>query len=226
MSIQAQIDRIKSDVDSESALIQQIAGALVGKAAGGGSAGILPAGYACVPCVKFTGEQVVDTGVICNQDTKIRILFTRDNSDAQYLYGVVNSSNTASVTAYLSSSGSWRFGNKYASKNIAVSSEMVQCAIVDKTGVDLANSTGGISGVTDFETIGTLLIGACRLASGAVGAAQFVGKILSFEIWQGDALALQLVPAVNASGAYGLFDTVAGEFHESITDVPLEGGTL
>ena len=187
----------------------------------------LPNGYARADYIRFSGAQIVDTGIVCTQNTKIRMLFTRDSDDSMYMYGVVNSGNTASVTAYMTSSGgSWRFGNKYSAKDIVANEELVQTAIVTKTGFIRADDTASISGVNDFETIGTLTIGAVRNADGTVAAAQFIGKILFFEMWDGSNKVLQLVPVTDGKGTYRFWDTVGQKFHDSITDTPLEGGSL
>lgn len=201
---------------------------IVVTATGGGAAGDpgIPAGYVRANYIRFNDAQIVDTGKLINQDSRIRIVFTRDSSATMYMYGVVNDGNTASVTAYLASGGSWRFGNKSQAKTIAVDENLVQCAVVDKTGAEMPNHAHTWSGVNAFETIGTLTIGAVRNANGTVAAAQFVGKILLFEVWQGDALTLQLIPVKGAAGDFRFFDTVGKEFHDSITEVPLDGGNF
>ena len=218
---------LDEELTEQDALIEQIKAALQGKAAGGGGDSGLPAGYARADYIRFTGEQIVDTGIVCTQNTKIRMLFTRDSDDSMYMYGVVNSGNTASVTAYMTSSGgSWRFGNKYSAKDIVANEELVQTAIVTKTGFIRADDTASISGVNDFETIGSLTIGAVRNADGTVATAQFIGKILSFEMWDGSTKVLKLVPVVSTDGVYRFYDEVSGTFFDSITDTPLEGGNL
>lgn len=197
-------------------------------ATGGGEGGDpgLPAGYRRVDYIRFSDAQIVDTGQILNQDSKIRVMFTREDSAAMYMFGVVNDGNTASVTAYLASGGSWRFGNKSQAKTITTNENLVQCAVIDKTGTNLPANAHTWTGVNDFQTIGTLTIGAVRNASGSIAAAQFVGKILLFEIWQAGELALQLKPVVSEDGTYRFYDTVSGTFHDSVTSVPLDGGNL
>lgn len=215
---------LNSEISSQNTLIANIKEALKGKAASGGGS---PAEYTRVDCVKFTGDQIVDTGIICTQDSKIRILYTKDSSDAMYMYGVVNSDNTASVTAYMTSGGgSWRFGNKYSAKAITSNEELVHTAIVTKNSIIRGEHIASLSSVNEFETIGTLLIGAVRNADGSVANAQFIGKVLCFEIWQGEEQVLKLVPVVNKDGVYGFYDEISETFFESITDTPLGGGNF
>lgn len=211
---------LAAEMTEQHSLITQIRQTLEEKAAGGGVPEYTRVGY-----IRFTGEQIADTGIVCTQDTKIRIVYTRDSDDAMYLYGVVNSGNTASVTAYLSGNGgTWRFGNKSAAATIATDEELVQCAIVSKAGFIRPHLAQNLSGVNAFETIGSLILGAVRNADGTLASPQFVGKVLLMEMWQGTELVLQLVPHVTADGVYGFLDSVSGEFQPSMTEVPFEGG--
>lgn len=192
------------------------------EATGGGSD--LPAGYWQADYIKFTGNQVVDTGISCNKNTKIQTYFTRASSTQEYLYGVASSDNTASVTAYLG--GSWRFGNKSATKTVGTVNEKVgYAAYVDASTISVSNNVVAISGVNDFETVGSLLIGSCRSASGAVGAAQFDGTISFFAMWEGDEQVLKLVPVTDGT-AFRFYDMISKAFFDSITDTPLSGGYL
>lgn len=225
----SQAEDLDAELDAQESKLAELLSILDGKAAGGGDSNPdpeLPAGYRRVNYIRFTGEQEVDTAIVPNQDTTIKIWFTRESSDAQYLYGVVSDGNTASVTAYLSSGGSWRFGAKSTSRNVGVDADIIHTAIVSKAGIKHESGTNAFSGVTDFTAVGTLIVGGVRNASGTVAAAQFVGKILAFEMWQGDDMALKWIPAVDADGVYHFWDTVEQTFAEELTDIPLEGGNL
>ena len=191
---------------------------------GGGGGGDLPNGYRRVDYIQFSGEQTVDTGIICNQNTKIQLAFTRERSTQHYMFGVASSDNTASVTAYMG--GSWRFGNKTATKTPTTNENMIYSGVVDKANVTITGSASAISSVNDFETVGSLLLGACRNSSGTLGASQFIGKIFFFSMWQGDEQVLKLVPVVSEDGTYRFFDIVTKDFFDSITDTPLDGGNL
>ena len=197
---------------------------IVVTATGGGADGVLPPGYKRVDYIHFTEEQIVDTGVICNRNTKLRVLFTREKSSQHYLFGVASSDNTASVTAYLG--GSWRFGNKSSTKTPTTNADMVYSGVVDSSKITTTGSAATISGVNEFETVGSLLLGSCRGSAGSIGSAQFKGKIFLFAMWQGDEQVLKLVPVVSTDGAYRFYDEVSGDFFDSITDTPLEGGNF
>ena len=188
---------------------------------GGGGGGDLPAGYSRVDYIQFDGTQTVDTGIICNQNTKIQLVFTRERSTQHYLYGVASSDNTASVTAYMG--GSWRFGNKSASKVPTTNANMIYSGLVDKSTVTITGGASAISGVNDFETVGSLLLGACRNSNGTVGESQFIGKIFFFAISQGEEQVQKLVPVTDGT-VFRFYDMVSGAFFDSITDTPLSGG--
>lgn len=191
--------------------------------AGSGGGSDLPAGYRRVDYIQFNDTQTVDTGIVCNQNTKIQLAFTRERSSQHYMYGVASSNNTASVTAYLG--GSWRFGNKSASKNPITNANMIYSGVVDKTNVTITDSASAISGVNEFETVGSLLLGACRSSDGTVGEAQFIGKIFFFTMWEGDEQVLKLVPVTDGT-IFRFYDIVSEAFFDSITDTPLGGGNL
>lgn len=176
--------------------------------------------YTRVSYIQFTGEQTIDTGIICNQDTKLKVVFTREKSAQHYLFGVASSDNNASVTAYLG--GSWRFGNKSVTKTLTTNEDMVYSGVLDNSQMTITGSKSTISGVNDFETIGSLLIGTSRSASGNVSSPQFLGKIYSFEMWEGETQVLKLIPAIK-DDIYGFWDDVSKTFLTSITDTQLQG---
>lgn len=196
------------------------------KGSTGGSGGDerLPDGYTRVDYIQFTGEQFVNTGIICNQDTKLRTIFTREKSAQNYMFGVTSADSTASVTAYLG--GNWRFGNKAQSKSPTAREDIVYCGILSNSEITMTGSVSNISDVDDFETPGTLVLGSCRSSGGNIQSPTFVGKTLLFEIWQGEEQVLKYIPAFDAEGVFGFYEAVKGEFHTSLTDVPFTGGYL
>lgn len=161
--------------------------------------------------LQFNKDMVFDTGVVCTDETKIDTKFTRENSAAAYFYGVRNSGNTASVTAYLTNSGAWRFGNTYKNQTLALNTEHTM--VVDKSGI-LANGSkiNYVATVKSFTTNATLIIGSSRSTSGALASAQFIGKVFYFRMYSGDTLLLDWVPAQRSDGAYGFWDNVTNQF--------------
>lgn len=184
---------------------------------------LLPQGYWRCEYILFSGDQIVDTGQICNQSTKIRVDFTRERTTQHYLYGVASSDNKASVTAYLG--GSWRFGSKSATKTITTRADMAYSAIVSGSEITITGNAASLSAVEEFETIGSLLIGSCRSATGEVGDPQFAGKIMAFQMENDGLPVLNLVPVTDGT-VFRFWDTVGKKFHDSITDTPLLGLSL
>lgn len=196
--------------------------ALKGKAAGGGGE---TSEYTMVDYIQFSGTQWVDTGIIGNQDTQICTAFTWENSTQRHLFGCASSDNTKSITSYMN--GSWRFGNKTATKSPGNKNPKIPYGVlVNKTTIGISNSVTTISGVNDFETVGTLLIGGARDSDGTQPSVGITGKIFYFYVWQGEEQVLKLLPAVNKDGEYGFLDDISGTFLTSITSTALGGGNL
>lgn len=193
---------------------------------GGGGSGEsgLPAGYRRCDYIQFSGTQLVDTGVIGTQDTQIWASFTWESSTQRHLYGCASSDNTKSITSYMN--GSWRFGNKYASKSIGTKNPMLPYSVlVNKTTIDITNSVTTISGVNDFETVGTLLLGGARDSDGTLPGVGINGKVYRFCLWQSEQLVLNLIPVTDGT-VYRFWDVVNRQFYDSVTSTPLGGGTL
>lgn len=213
---------------TESLTLDEMPRAIARISGDGGSVTFPHNGYSMVNYIEFTGEQYVDTGLYCTQDTRIFVMFTRADSEAiTYLFGTVNDANTASVTAYLSSSGNWRFGNKYINrKNLAADNKAIHVALIDKNGIMSSEGLGSFGGVTNFTTLYPLLLGSCNMGDGTVSPLNLKGRVLTFEIWEKGKLVLKYIPVKNSEGIYGFWDTVSKTFRTSATDVALAGGML
>ena len=185
----------------------------------------IPEGYAKVDYLQFSGVQYIDTGLYADINTKIRVLFTRESSSAEYLYGCASSGNTASFTAYLSSGGGWRFGSKSTSRSLSVATNIIHTAVVQKTGVISAGGTNAFSSVTDFTTPHAVTLGGATQTGGGRDA-QFTGKLLLWEWWQDSELVQKIVPVVSADGVYKPWDMVTQSFPEFDAPTPFGGGIL
>lgn len=190
------------------------------------SSGGLPAGWTLANYVRFTGAQHIDTGIVPTQNTRIEVVFTKEGTAAMYLYGVRNSANTTSVTAYLNvraTNGAWRFGKTYRNFIMAVGTKYR--AVVDKTAVVMNGTKYAYSDVGTFTANGTLTIGSSRSTAGALGSPQFVGTVEEFRMYSGSELLVELLPVYNATtGVYAFYDAVSGELKPSMTETPFEGG--
>ena len=221
-----ELQATNAEVGAQSDLIAQIAQALEGKAAGGGSGDPdIPAGYKRADYIQFSGSQLVDTGIVGTQETQISVSFTWENSTQRQLFGCASSDNKASITSYMN--GSWRFGDKSTSKSISTKNGMLPySALVNKTTIAINSSVTTISGVNDFQTVGTLLLGGARDADGTLPGVMITGKVFSFMIWIGGEQVRKLVPLVSTDGVYRFFDLVTKTFFDSITNTPLGGGNF
>ena len=188
------------------------------------SSGGLPVGWTLANYIRFTGAQHIDTGIVPTQKTRIEVIFTREASNGVYMYGVRNRENTASVTAYLSSSGAWRFGNTYRNFTLTVGKEYSMA--VDSDGVDQnGNHYNYGATVKSFTANGTLTLGSIRTTSGGLGDPQLVGTVKEFRMYSDGELVLELLPVYNAAtGAYAFYDTVTGALKPSMTTTAFQGG--
>jgi hypothetical protein len=191
------------------------------ESSGGGD---LPTGYSRVDYIEFTGEQLVDTGIIGNQDTQIRTSFTWGGDKQNHVYGCASPNNEASITSY--TNGSWRFGDKSATKTVQKNNTLLPYStLVNKTMIGITGSMTSISDVPDFETVATLLLGGARTADGGLPASGIVGRVFEFRIWDGDTLVMDMIPVTDGT-VFRFYDKVSKTFFDSITDTPLEGGNL
>lgn len=175
--------------------------------------------YTPIEYIQFTGSQRIDTGIICDQNTKIRLMFTTDTSSAKYLYGVRDSANEKSVTAYLTKNGAWRFGNTYASFSPAQG--QVYSVVVNKDGVYIDGTKYKYgSTVKNFQAIASLTLGSARTSSGALALPQFIGKLYFFRVDNGNNVLINYQPVLRSDGVYGFLDKVSGEFRGSDTSTP------
>ena len=169
--------------------------------------------YEAIDYVSFNADKLYDAGII-DSTYKIEVLFERsETSKTPYLYGVITSPHTASVTAYLTSSGSWRFGSSYRGLTTNTT-KMYKVEIYNGTCVfDFTSSTFTKS---TFTTPDTLIVGGSRAASDSISKS-YNGLLYYFRIKKGNNSIVDWYPCRRISdGVEGFWDCVTQSFVEPI----------
>ena len=171
-------------------------------------------GYEPIDYVTFNADKLFDAGLI-KSTYKIEVLFERtETSGTPYLYGFVTSPHTASVTAYLTSRGSWRWGSSYLGFT-ANTTRMYKVEITNGTFVG-DFSSASFTKSSDFTTSDTLVVGGYRGTSGATDK-QYKGYLYYFRIKEGSTYIADWYPCKRLSdGVEGFWDCVTQAFVESI----------
>lgn len=169
--------------------------------------------YELIDFVTFNKNKVYSLGLVSNTHT-LEVMFARsESSSTPYLYGCVTSPHTASVTAYMSSGGAWRFGSSY--KGLNTNDTRIHRTIISsgKTEFDF---TSGTFTKSTFTTPDTVVLGGYRAASGTI-TKNYQGKVYYFRITEGSAMILDWYPCKRLSdGVEGFWDCVAQTFVEPI----------
>lgn len=167
--------------------------------------------YEYIPYVTFAKNKLYDLGIV-KSTYQLEVMFARSEERATpYLYGCVTSPHTASVTAYMSSGGSWRFGSSY--KGLNTNDTLIHRTIISngKTEFDFASGTFTKS---TFTTPDTVVLGGYRAASGSL-TKNYQGKVYYFKITEGDDAILDWLPCRRKSdGVEGFWDCVTQTFAE------------
>lgn len=205
---------VKRDSDGKIGMLDFISGTFfINEGSGddfiGGSEIKITPDYELLEYVTFTKDKLFDIGVIKSTYT-IDVKFKRsESSTTPYLYGIVTSPHTASVTAYLSSGGAWRFGTSYtglsmnntATHHVEISNGK---AVYDFTSKTFTKAT--------FTTPDTAVLGGYRAASGSL-TTNYQGRVYFFRIFEGSTLILDYYPCKRLSdGVEGFWDCVSQTF--------------
>lgn len=169
--------------------------------------------YEYISYVTFAKNKLYDLGIV-KSTYQLEVMFARNEKRATpYLYGCVTSPHTASVTAYMSSGGSWRFGSSY--KGLNTNNTLIHRTIISngKTEFDF---TSGTFTKSTFTTPDTVVLGGYRAASGSLTKG-YQGKVYYFKITEGSDVILDWLPCRRKSdGVEGFWDCVTQTFVESM----------
>lgn len=169
--------------------------------------------YELIDYVTFAKDRLYDLGVVKSTYT-LEVMFKRSESTTTpYLYGCVTSPHTASVTAYLSSSGAWRFGSSY--NGLSTNNTVINRTIISNGKTEFNFMTNTFSKST-FTTPDTVVLGGYRAASGVL-TRNYQGRVYFFRITEGDTPIIDYYPCKRISdGVEGFWDCVSQTFVESI----------
>lgn len=142
-------------------------------------------------------------------------MFARsEKSSIPYLYGCITSPHTATVSAYLSSGGSWRFGSSY--KGLNTNNTFINRVLVSNGKTEF-NFAAGTFTKSTFTTPDTVVLGGYRAASGAL-TKNYQGKVYYIRISENGEYILDWYPCKRLSdGVEGFWDYVTNTFIEPIS---------
>ena len=168
--------------------------------------------YELIDYVTFNADKLFDAGII-KSTYGIEVLFERtDTSGTPYLYGFATSPHTASVTAYLTSSGSWRWGSSYRGFT-SNTTKMYKVEISNGTFVGDLSSVS-FTKSSAFTTSDTLVVGGYRGTSGGTYK-QYRGYLYYFRIKEGSTYIADWYPCRRISdGVEGFWDCITQTFVE------------
>ena len=170
----------------------------------------MPTDYEAIPYVTFSKDKLYDLGIVNNTYT-IEVMFARsEKSTTPYLYGCITSPHTATVSAYMSSGGSWRFGSSY--KGLNTNNTFINRTIVSNGKTEF-NFAAGTFTKSTFTTPDTVVLGGYRAASGSL-TKNYQGKVYYIRI-TGDEPIIDYFPCKRLSdGVEGFWDCVTDTFIE------------
>lgn len=177
--------------------------------------------YSNIPGIRFTGEQIINTGVYVTEKTRIEIGVKRTSRSAGYLYGVMSADGLSSVAAYMFTNGKWNFGSTYTPCNLTINNayDMVHDASgVSRDGQLYENHEN--PGV--FTAPRPLIVGACQNEDGSILGKYFTGEIYYLRIYEDGVLIRDYVPKIRSDLKCGLWENVRGVFALSSTGVEFE----
>lgn len=204
----------KRDSDGAIGMIDLVSGQFFGNEGTGedfiaGGEARMGDGYEAIDYVTFSKDKLYDLGIVNNNQT-IEVMFARsEKSSTPYLYGCVTSPHTASVTAYLSSGGAWRFGSSY--KGLSTNNTFINRVIISN-GTTNFNFTAGTFTKSTFTTPDTVVLGGYRAASGEL-TKNYQGKVYYIRITQGGNPIIDYYPCKRLSdGVEGFWDCITQTF--------------
>ena len=170
--------------------------------------------YELLDYVTFAKNKLYDLGIVKSIYT-LEVMFKRsESSTTPYLYGIVTSPHTASVTAYMSNGGAWRFGSSY--KGLSTNNTNTNYTIIKSGNVNF-NFTSSSFTKSTFTTPDTVVLGGYRAESGAL-TKNYQGRVCFFRISDDGEYLKDWYPCKRLSdGVEGFWDCVSQTFIEPMS---------
>lgn len=204
----------KRDSDGKVGMLDIVSGQFFASAGSeefiGGSEVAVTDGYEIIDYISFNNDKVFDTGFFGNENTYIDVMFKRtDISGSDYLFGI---STGKRLTAYLTSSGYWRYGDAYPTFNS--NNNVTNYAKVTPTGTTLSGTLRSFAKQSAFTTSFTIPLGGYKASTNSP-IATYQGYIHFFRMWHGDTLLVDWYPCRRKSdGEEGFWDCINQTFVE------------
>lgn len=165
---------------------------------------MLPADYTKLDFVESDGTTYIDTGFKPNNNTRVIFEGYNNNANSKWLFGTWNASGSGQFGISMQTGAGVRYGKQAA----RVTSQTVGdvYAELNKTAYNFNGTTGTLNAET-FTCSYNLFIGALNSVGTPTDSSYgFIGRIYSVKIYDNGTLVRDFIPAMNASGAAGLYD--------------------
>lgn len=165
---------------------------------------------AFVDAITFNGYQCIRTGIIPDQDTKVKVTMNTSSFGEYALFGARTSTEADMFGLYLTSAA--QVNGQYGTESLIET-------VDDYTGIDVTFeiSKEGLKrddvviaefAKVTFEAPVELLIGTCN-TNGTFDSRYFKGNIIKIEVWQKEEQKLDLIPCVDEQLQVCLYDTLS-----------------
>lgn len=165
---------------------------------------------AFVDAIIFNGYQCIRTGIIPDQDTKVKVIMNTSSFGEYALFGARTSTEADMFGLYLTSAA--QVNGQYGTESLIET-------VDDYTGIDVTFeiSKEGLKrddvviaefAEATFEAPVELVIGTCN-TNGTFDSRYFKGNIIKIEVWQKEEQKLDLIPCVDEQLQVCFYDTLS-----------------
>lgn len=165
---------------------------------------------AFVDAITFNGYQCIRTGIIPDQDTKVKVTMNTSSFGEYALFGARTSTEADMFGLFLTSAT--QVNGQYGTESLIET-------VDDYTGIDVTFeiSKEGLKrddvviaefAEATFEAPVELVIGTCN-TNGTFDSRYFKGNIIKIEVWQKEEQKLDLIPCVDEQLQVCLYDTLS-----------------